>query len=165
MMNRINLIFKYNFPWQITIVFLTMCMIVVTTACAANQGSLRRNPEITEAFESYQVLPNHRYYHLGWANRPYAVVGIQESYQIKSNQWIEFDPEPQTLKRVVDAVEIFSEWGYYRAFGSYILGAKGNRIGVWYSSLWIASVQVDEASKLVSFTTDQPWVRGDRFDL
>jgi len=147
-----------------TIVFL---LPLIALGCAVNvrMGGQKISGEVTQIFESYQVLPGHRYYHIGWDTRPYAIVGLKEPYHMTSKFWFEFDAEPETLKKRVDAMEIFIERGYNRAHGYYLLDKAGNPIGFWYSSITIFSAAVNDTSSTVSITMDRPWVTGDRFDL
>ena len=138
---------------------------LIAMGCAVNVriGGQKVSREVTRVFESYQVLPDHRYYHIGWDTRPYAIVGLKEPYHITSEFWLEFDANSETLKKRVDALEIFNERGYTRAYGYYILDKAGNRIGVWYSSILIFSASVNNTTNIVTITMDRPWVTGDRF--
>jgi hypothetical protein len=147
-----------------TIIFL---LPLIALGCAANVriGGQKISGEVTRIFESNQVLPNHRYYHIGWDTRPYAIVGLKEPYHMTSKLWLEFDADSETLKKRVDALEIFSERGYNRAYGYYLVDKAGNRIGVWYSSITIFSAAVNDTSNTVTITMDKPWVTGDRFGL
>jgi hypothetical protein len=146
---------------------LTVFLILITVGCAVNVriGGQKISSEVTRVFESYQVLPDHRYYHIGWDTRPYAIVGLKEPYHITSKFWLKFDANSETLKKRVDALEIFNERGYTHAYGYYILDQAGNRIGVWYSSISIFSASVNNTNNTVTITMDRPWVTGDRFDL
>ncbi|MBT8363431.1 MAG: hypothetical protein KJP23_01915 [Deltaproteobacteria bacterium] len=148
---------------QIIAIFL----LLIAMGCAVNLrlGGQQISREVTGIFESYQVLPDHRYYHIGWDTRPYAIIGLKDPYHLNSKFWFEFDANPETLKKRVDALEIFIERGYNWAYGYYILDKAGERIGVWYSSISIFSASVDHTSNTVSITMDRPWVTGDRFDL
>ncbi len=128
--------------------------------CATGQGRVNRSLDITRAFESYQVFPNHTYYYKGQPTRPFAIVALQPDYQIHSRFWNVFDPDPQELKRLVDA--LYEDRDDVYPYGAYLLDAKGRRVGLWYSSLRTVGVTVDSTQRLVSITTDQPWVRDDR---
>jgi hypothetical protein len=50
-----------------------------------------------------------------------------------------------------------------RTFGAYILDSKGERIGVWYSSM-SAGITIDPDTKVVAITTGTPWMNGDGSD-
>lgn len=140
---------------------------LIALGCAVNVriGGQKISQEVTRVFESYQVLPDHRYYHIGWDTRPYAIVGLKKPYHMTSKFWLEFDADSEILRKRVDALEIFRERGYSRAYGYYLLDRDGNRIGVWYSSISIFSAAVNDTSNTVTITMDRPWVTGDRFDL
>ncbi len=126
----------------------------------ANYGSLKHSRDVTQAFETYHVYPEHRYYHLHLENNPYAVIALQNSYTISDKQWREFDPQTDKLEKVVDLVKKFP-MRYSNAYGSYLKDSYGNQIGYWYSSLQIRSLKVDDESKKVSIYTDTPWLRDD----
>ena len=60
---------------------------------------------------------------------------------------------------MVGLVESFPVPGS-RTYGAYILDSKGDRIGVWYSSM-SAGITVDPEAKVVFITTGTPWLNGD----
>mgnify|MGYP001549049096 CR=1 FL=1 len=61
------------------LIFLAVLLLV---GCAAgNYGYLRHNRDVTHAFESFHVYPEHRYYYLNQENNPYAVVALQNNYR------------------------------------------------------------------------------------
>ena len=126
----------------------------------ANYGSLKHSRDVTQAFETYHVYPEHRYYHLHLENNPYAVIALQNSYTISDKQWREFDPQTDKLEKVVELVKGFP-MRYSNAYGSYLRDSYGNQIGYWYSSLQIRSLKVDDEAKKVSVYTDTPWIRDD----
>jgi len=126
----------------------------------ANYGSLKNSRDVTQAFETYHVYAEHRYYYLNQENNPYAVVALQKGYTISDNRWIEFDPQTDKLEKVVGLVEGFPV-NYSNAYGAYLQDSKGNQIGYWYSSLLIRSLKVDDETKKVSIYTDSPWLRDD----
>ncbi len=160
---------KLRLRWALrSIVHITVvCLLLSTVGCAVNVrlGGQQISREVTEIFESYQVLPDHRYYHIGWDTRPYAIVGLKEPYHITSKLWLEFDADSETLKKRIDALEIFKERGYIRAWGYYLLDKAGNRIGVWYSSISIFSARLNNTDNTVTIAMDKPWVTGDRYGL
>jgi hypothetical protein len=142
-------------------------LILLASGCAVNVrvGGQKISQEVTHLFESYQVLPDHRYYHIGWDTRPYAIIALQKPYKIVDKLWLEFQADSKTLRKRVDALAVFPERGYWRANGYYLTDKEGNRIGVYYSSISIFSVKVDQSTHIVSVAMDKPWVTGDRFDL
>ncbi|MGD8990068.1 MAG: hypothetical protein PVI00_01310 [Desulfobacterales bacterium] len=142
-------------------VFLLLIGLLFCCGCTgANYGSLKHSRDVTQAFETYQVYPEHRYYHLHLENNPYAVMALQSNYTISDKQWREFDPQTDKLKKVVELVKGFP-MRYSSAYGSYLKDAYGNQIGYWYSSLQIRSLKVDDDANKVSIYTDRPWLRDD----
>lgn len=124
----------------------------------ANYGGLKHSREVTQAFETYHVYPEHRYYHLHLENTPYAVIALQNSFTVSDKQWTEFDPQTEKLEKIVDLIKQFPE-NYYNAYGSYLKDSLGNQIGYWYSSLRLRTLKVDNETKKVSIYTDTPWLR------
>ncbi len=152
---------------ELILLNLSILIVIIAMGCTVSDRAGRRqiSSEVSSLFELYQILPNHRYYHIGWDTRPYAIVGLKEPYHITSKFWFQFDAESTKLKRRVDGLEIFFERGYNRAYGYYLVDKTGNRIGVWYSSIYIFSARVNDADNAVTITMDKPWVTGDRFGL
>ena len=126
----------------------------------ANYGSLKNSRDVTQAFETYHVYPEHRYYHLHLENSPYAVIALQDSYSIADKQWTEFDPQTDKLENTVELVKRFPV-NYSNAYGSYHKDSMGNQIGYWYSSLRIRGLRVNNEARIVSIQTDTPWLRDD----
>jgi hypothetical protein len=129
-------------------------------ACStANLGWLRNSEEIGRAFATLQVSPNYRYWYLYLENSPYAVVGLDREYRFEDISWTEVEPGSEVFGKVVGLVESFPVPGS-RTYGAYILDSKGERIGVWYSSM-SAGITVDPDTKEVSIATGTPWMDGD----
>ena len=98
---------------------------------------------------------------MGYPTRPYGILALQTEYQIKSRFWTQLDDaDPKKLKRLVDALYEVRDDVY--PYGAFILDSRGRQIGMWYSSLRTVGVTVDSNQRLVSITTDQPWVHDDR---
>ena len=136
---------------------------ILISACSiANLGWLRNSEDVGRAFATLQVSPNYRYWYLYLENSPYAVVGLNPEYRIEDISWTEVEPGSEVFGKVVGLVESFPVPGS-RTYGAYILDSKGERIGVWYSSMG-AGITVDPDSKVVSITTGTPWMHGDGKD-
>lgn len=131
-------------------------LMLIAMGCAV--GGQKISEEVTRTFETYQVLPDHRYYHIGWETRPYAIVALKAPYNITSPLWLEFDATPDTLKKRVEALDIYYERGYDRVSGYYLLDKAGNRIGVWYSSIYVFTATVNKTDNTVVISMDKPWV-------
>lgn len=146
---------------NIRVVFVLLCLSVFLycLGCSgAKYGSLKHSRDVTQAFETYHVYPEHRYYYLNQENNPYAVVALQKGYTISDNRWIEFDPQTDTLEKVVELVKRFPV-NYANAYGSYLKDSMGNQIGYWYSSLPARSLKIDNETQKVSIYTDSPWLK------
>ena len=90
-----------------------------------NAGQFRLSPvhveDVAQAFETYHVFEEHRYYYLNQENNPFAVIALQNDYTFRGkNLWRQFDPHSDMLKKIVDLVEGFPVY-YSRTYGSYIL--------------------------------------------
>jgi hypothetical protein len=136
---------------------------ILTSACStANLGWLRNSDDVGLAFETLRVSPDYRYWYLYLENSPYAVLGLTREYRIEDILWTEVTPGSETFQKVVGLVQNFPVPGS-RTYGAYILDARGERIGVWYSSM-SAGISVDPDTKRVFISTGTPWMGGDGAD-
>jgi len=150
---------------NITRVYLTVvtALAILISACSiANLGWLRNSPEVGQAFETLHVSSDYRYWYLYLENTPYAVLGLNREYRIEDILWTEVAPGSEVFQKVVGLVQNFPVPGS-RTSGAYILDAKGDRIGVWYSSM-SAGISVDPSTRVVFITTGTPWMSGDGND-
>ena len=124
----------------------------------ANYGGLKHDREVTQAFETYHVYPEHRYYHLHLENSPHAVIALHNRFTISSTQWTEFDPQTEKLEKIVDLIKQFPE-GNYIAYGADLKDSLGNQIGYWYANIRLRTLKVDNETQKVTIYTDEPWLR------
>jgi hypothetical protein len=124
-----------------------------------NAGSVRKSPEVAQAFETLQLqaFPKYRYYFLNQENSPFGVAGLESEYWMQGPDRKECDPDSPTFRKVVGLVQSFPAQGG-RTEGYYIIDRQGRQIGVWYSSL-TAGITVDSASKKVMIATATPWLQ------
>lgn len=103
------------------------------TGCAGNYGKLDRSMEVKQMFESLSISPNYRYYYSGPESNPFAILGIQKDYELKSSLWKSVDLNRDMLESWMR----LSDHGSlgFPANGYYILSPDGNPVGVWYS-IW-----------------------------
>jgi hypothetical protein len=133
---------------------------ILISACSiAHIGWLRNSTDVSHAFETLQVPSDYRYWYLYLENSPYAVLGLNPDYRIEDISWTEVESSSETFRKVVGLVQSFPVPGS-RSYGAYILDAKGEQIGVWYSSMG-AGISVDPDTKVVFVTTGTPWMSGD----
>lgn len=136
-----------------------LMVITVLSLVAAgcdNYGKLQRDRGLTKAFES-QSLPNdYTYYYYGRDNMPYAIMGIESEYRLQSELWHVVDIQTDRFKNMVKW--IWTEHNY-TPFGAYMLGAGGKKLGIWYSSIGHATVDVNEGQKTIVVIPDKPYLR------
>jgi hypothetical protein len=136
---------------------------MLISACSiANLGWLWNSEEVDRFFATLKISPDYRYWYLYLENSPYAVLGLNHDYRIEDISWTEMEPNSEVFRKVVGLVESFPVPGS-RTFGAYILDSKGERIGVWYSSM-SAGITIDPDTKVVAITTGTPWMNGDGSD-
>jgi hypothetical protein len=122
--------------------------------CGGPYGRLSVSETVKMQIESYEVLPDHRYYYSGSFARPRAVIGVQEDYTLQSDLWVSVNLTPGLLRAWVDYFG--AQTKYFQASnGSDILSENGNKIGVWYAFIdwkdWARIKMIDE--KTVSIST------------
>ena len=122
-----------------------------------NVGSLERSPDVTTAFEAYQVPSDYRYYFLNLENNPFGVAGVKDGYAIEGPEWRSVDKSSPVFRKVVDLVRGFPAQGGVTQ-GFLILDPQKNPIGIWYSSLG-GGITVDPHAKRVMITTAKPWLQ------
>jgi len=115
-----------------------MALVVLLAGCAANYGSLKRDQEVQQAFESQRVPPEYKYYYYGFSTRPYVVFGIEPAYKMNSRLWKEAAPDTAEFKEMIRW--IWEDYGYYK-FGADILDPTGKKVGVMYTAINETSVK------------------------
>ncbi len=100
-----------------------------------NYGEIIPSEEATRIFESYTVLPNHRYYISGAELYPGALIGIDTAYTLDTELWKEVEMTVEKLKETVnDMTSKGLEVGEF-LYGFDILDNQGKKVGIWYSIL------------------------------
>jgi hypothetical protein len=90
-----------------TAIILCSIILAALSGCSmANYGQLKSNKEATQIFESYQILPNHKYYYRGTYSRPMAVVGIKEDYELNSKLWVGIDLKSNNFRTIIDKISL-----------------------------------------------------------
>ena len=126
---------------------------VAAMGCAANYGSLQQNTEVHQAFQEFEVLPDHLYYFQGLESQPLAVAGIHQQYHLNAKLWQQFDPTAPALENLIERLII--RYGY-KPRGFVILDHDGNKIGIWYSSFYWATVQTGANNDIVVLSPEAP---------
>ena len=118
----------------IGIVIITLTLIA---GCSANYGSLKRDAEVQQAFESNQVPMDYKYYYYA-DSEPYVVFGIEPKYEMDSNMWRDVSPDTEEFKEMTRW--IWEDYGYYK-FGADILDPNGVKVGIMYTAINQTSVK------------------------
>jgi hypothetical protein len=110
---------------------------VMLAGCTYNYGRLEKSPEIRQAFESYQILEDYRYYYSGRQNKPSAIIGVHRNYSFGSKYWTEIELTPSEFKK-----------------------------GIWFSSINFATIKLEDHNRLVIYSPeplDEPDGPDDKF--
>lgn len=124
---------------------------LLISGCFENYGRLKHNAEVSRAFQAYQVEPDYKYYYYGRSNMPYAIVGIDRTYHMRSRVWREVDHDTEEFRKMIFWTWDDIRYSYQRNFtqGAYILDPEGKRVGIWYSGLWWAAIRFDDDRRIV----------------
>ena len=125
-----------------------------------NYGRLTSDQEVTRAFEAYQPLPDHKYYFRGTAGNPVAIAGIHKDYVLKSKLWIEISPGSRDFRRMIDSVSMQGSGTITSPWGFTILDKSGNIVGVWYSAIRAAAIEVDDNKQIINLSPVGTVTRG-----
>ena len=125
-------------------------------------GRLRSNKEVAQSFETYQILPNHKYYYRGTYSRPFAIVGINENYTLNSKLWVRIDPESEDFRSLIDKIALQGTGSTVAPWGFFILDHTGNDVGVWYSAIRAATVEINENGQIVNLSPLRTVAIGDQ---
>jgi hypothetical protein len=112
----------------IGIVIITLTLIV---GCSANYGSLKRDAEVQQAFESNQVPMDYKYYYYA-DSEPYVIFGIEPKYEMDSRMWRDISPDTAEFKEMTRW--IWEDYGYIK-FGADILDPNGVKVGIMYTAI------------------------------
>jgi hypothetical protein len=135
---------------QLVISVLLMVLIAIVGCRTVNYGRLASDSEVTQAFAAYQVLPDHTYYYRGTHSRPFVIAGIHKNFVLDSPIWVKIDTNSEDFKTLINRVSIQGSGGPRKLWGFNILDKSGRQVGVWYSSIRAAAVDVDENGKIVN---------------
>ena len=129
--------------------------VVIASLCAcsmSNYGQLKSDKAITQAFENYQVLPNLKYYYRGTYSRPIAIIGIKNNFELNSNLWVKIDPASKDFRALIEKVSLQGTGSAANPWGFTILDSSGREVGVWYSAVRAAAVEVKPNGQIVNLS-------------
>ena len=134
-------------------VLVVLGLLLVAAGCTKNYGRFVKSNEVDLAFRQGDRQPGYMYFYAGRDTMPYAIIGIDPTYTVPSRYWIPFEPEPDTLKKMTGNMY----WkNRYNPYGSQILAPDGTIIGVWFSSVYLPSVKVDQQKRTVDVLFKNP---------
>jgi hypothetical protein len=144
------------------IILFSMILIPLSGCTMSNYGKLKSSPEIKQSFETYQILPNHKYYYRGVKSRPTVIVGINENYELNSKLWVQIDPESEDFRTMIDRVSLQGMGRTVEPWGFRILDPAGNDVGVWYAAFSSAVVDINENRQIVNLQPSRTVAIGDQ---
>jgi hypothetical protein len=116
-------------------------------------GKLKRDRDVTNLFQTYKVLPDHKYYTTGQGNIPHAIIGVQENYKLRPGIWKAIDLTTPLLRSWVTQMD--NIYGY-PPHGSIILDDTGQRLGIWYSSKQWTTIIIEEKNEIAILAPEPP---------
>lgn len=132
------------------------------TGCAAhNYGTLKESHEVTRQFTEGDPVSSYAYYYYGRANKPSAVIGIDNTLKFESDLW---KPVPATGDALASWIDsrtgrISTHSGSARYGGRYqgaeILDPNGRQVGVWYSKFDWGVIKFPEAGRIVVYSPEE----------
>ncbi len=125
-----------------------LILVVLFSGCAGQYGSLKRDPQVTTAFDTKTVDRSYQYFYYGRSNQPYIIVGIDPTYHMRSVMWREVDPDSDAFEEMIYWIWTDVLWGYQRIKGAHILDPQGNKAGLWYSHLWWAAIRFSDDNRI-----------------
>ena len=144
--------------WALATIMLSLLLTV--TGCFSSYGRIKSNEATNQAFMANQLPGNYNYYYYGRSNMPYAIIGLDSQYKLKSRLWLAVDPDTEAFRKMV-------EWAWWDTYdfpnypkGKDILDPEGKKIGIWFSSARWAAVKMLDDQGTVMIAPDTPWDRG-----
>ena len=139
-------------PLCAIILFCIIFLISLSGCSMSGYGRLMSDKEVTQSFETYQILPNHKYYYRGTYSRPLAIVGINETYTLNSKLWIPIDPTSKDFRLLIDRIALQGTGSTTAPWGFVILDHSDRDLGVWYSAIRAAAIEVNENGQIVNLS-------------
>ena len=131
---------------RIGLIAISAFIMIVLSGCLQNYGRLNRDVQIRQAFESNQVPSQYEYFFFGNSNWPYAVMGLDPDYNLHSRIWRTVEPDTAEFRHMTRFV--WADYNYY-PYGANILDPQGQKIGIIYTSSWMAAIKIDKDTKTV----------------
>ena len=153
--------FPSNQLRKLVVLIASIILIIILGGCSTgNFGRLQPNLEITQAFEALQILPDHKYYFRGTFSRPFVIAGIQDDFTLDSKLWVKIDTQSTDFKTLVQRISLQGTGTAVEPWGFKIFGSKGQYVGVWYSALRTADIQINEKNEIIALAPTGGVTRG-----
>jgi hypothetical protein len=153
-------IYNRSLPGGIILFFIALA---VLGGCAmSNYGKVESSPDITRAFKTYQILPDHTYYYWGTFGKPFVIAGINKNFDLNSKVWVKIDTQSKDFHTLIDRVSFKGSGCGTVPSGFTILDHSGRNVGVWYSTMRAAAVEVNENGQIVKLAPLRPTTGGRR---
>ena len=125
---------------------ISVFVMIVISGCLENYGKLQRSREVTAMFETGELPHEYRYHFFGRRGNPDAVMGLEPDWTLKSRMWRTVELNTEEFKYMTKWV--WEDLGYYK-YGANILDPEFEKIGIIYTSSWMATIKVDKDTKTV----------------
>ncbi len=116
---------------------LLLAVCLSALACAGmfrNYGRINPSDEVSNAFATFQVNKDYRYYISGPDLNPTALMGLDKSYRLDpETTWREVQMTPERMKELVEGMDTKAGMQHESQRGFQLLDNSGRPIGVWYS--------------------------------
>jgi len=146
----------------ILIILFPLLFLALSGCSMSNYGKLESDREIKQSFETHQVLPNHNYYFRGVSSKPTVIVGIDDSFELNLKMWVAIDTDSDNFRRLIDIVSLQGMGNTMNPWGFRILDPTGEYVGVWYSALRAAAVEVNANRQIVNLQPSRTVVVGEQ---
>ena len=120
---------------------IAVVILTVVAGCAENYGSYHRDEQVQQAFENNQLSTDYKYFYNGQHNMIYAILGIDPKYILDSKFWRRVEPNTEEFRQLRS--RIWEDYNRY-TYGADLLDPAGNRVGVFYSSIYGVSIKFYE---------------------
>ena len=145
-MSTYSTIFQRKILVTTGLLTISVLIMLVMSGCFENYGRIQRDHAVTTMFETGELPHEYHYHFFGRRNQPYAVMGLEPEWTLKSRLW-------RTVELSTDEFKYMTKWvwedlGYYK-YGANILDPEFEKIGIIYTSSWMATVKVDRDTKTV----------------
>lgn len=149
-----------NAPARYCLYAVAVVIITVIAGCTRNYGGFNRDEQVQQAFESNQLSTDYSYFYNGHHNLTYAILGIDPKYKLESPFWRKVEPNTAEFRQLMS--RIWEDYDRY-TYGANLLDPTGNKVGVWYSSIYIASIKFYQDNHIeVMLHTPYLWGPDDR---